>query len=503
MTDFYRSLKPTLNKLSRLNVWDSLFVIRQYCNNEFENIGLDKVHKESIENFNVYPIHVYIADFLISASLKYSQICKSEYSLRKVKERYKICTEIYKVYEKANKILKIHPAIGLKAHILSQRKMQHYQLYYERMYKYYYLFSSENLKEHVQNTLGFNVKDCFLLAVCLYLEFSKSFSLTRTNLIDSFEKAKNPWTQEEFHKLFEILSLNIKDVRYNKNFDCSNDDLMLFYNNAQHVMRPLLCDGDNIYCPIPIYILNSCIEGLQFHADLKNNTVLNNELAHNLENYIGEQLSYFSDEKIFKYKKEISYTKERKTSDWLIYDDENIIFLDCKLKKLTIDASKSLSIDNSIVDEIIDSHNLKNRKKIESLKEGLSPLMKDILSFGVDVGKILCCYYDWRNNMVKELPYNKDLRVFAVILTLEETYCNVFEIKECIDKIALAYLYEKRGHKLEDVITTKFISSSTFDMVIPKIKEKGLYKTFFEIELNIEKYGFNDWLKKGFNELVK
>lgn len=503
MTDFYRSLKPTLNKLSRLNVWDSLFVIRQYYNNEFDNYGLDKVHKESIENFNVYPIHVYIADFLISASLKYSQICESEYSLRKVKERYKICTEIYKVYEKANKILKIHPAIGLKAHILSQRKMQHYQLYYERMYKYYYLFSSENLKEHVQNTLGFNVKDYFLLAVCLYLEFSKSFSLTRTNLIDSFEKAKNPWTQEEFHKLFEILSLNIKDVRYNKNFDCSNDALMLFYNNAQHVMRPLLCDGDNIYCPIPIYILNSCIEGLQFHADLKNNTVLNNELAHNLENYIGEQLSYFSDEKIFKYKKEISYTKERKTSDWLIYDDENIIFLDCKLKKLTIDASKSLSIDNSIVDEIIDSHKLKNRKKIESLKEGLSPLMKDILSFGVDVGKILCCYYDWRNNMVKELPYNKDLRIFAVILTLEETYCNVFEIKECIDKIALAYLYEKRGHKLENVITTKFISSSTFDMVIPKIKEKGLYKTFFESELNIEKYGFNDWLKEGFDELVK
>lgn len=53
MTDFYRYLKPTLNKLSRLNVWDSLFVIRQYCNNEFENNGLDKVHKESIENFNV------------------------------------------------------------------------------------------------------------------------------------------------------------------------------------------------------------------------------------------------------------------------------------------------------------------------------------------------------------------------------------------------------------------------------------------------------------------
>lgn len=105
--------------------------------------------------------------------------------------------------------------------------------------------------------------------------------------------------------------------------------------------------------------------------------------------------------------------------------------------------------------------------------------------------------------MIKELPYNKDLRVFAVILTLEETYCDFFEIKECIDKIALAYLYEKRDHKLEDEITTKFISSSTFDMIIPKIKERGLYKTFFKIESNIEKYGSNDWIKKGFNKLVK
>ena len=86
---------------------------------------------------------------------------------------------------------------------------------------------------------------------------------------------------------------------------------------------------------------------------------------------------------------------------------------------------------------------------------------------------------------------------------MKDTKYSFFSIKECIDKIALAYLSEKRGHKLADVITTKFISSSTFDMVIPKIKEKGLYKTFFEIELNIEKYGFNDWLKEGFNELVK
>lgn len=122
MTDFYKCLKPTFNRLSQLNVWDSLFVIRQYWNKEFGNYGLEKVHKEFIEKFDACPIHVYIADFLISASLKYSQICKSKYSLQQYKERNKICTEIYKVYEKANEVLNLHPTIWLKAQILSHTK---------------------------------------------------------------------------------------------------------------------------------------------------------------------------------------------------------------------------------------------------------------------------------------------------------------------------------------------------------------------------------------------
>lgn len=31
MSDYYRLVKPALNKLSELTVWDSLFVIRQYA----------------------------------------------------------------------------------------------------------------------------------------------------------------------------------------------------------------------------------------------------------------------------------------------------------------------------------------------------------------------------------------------------------------------------------------------------------------------------------------
>ena len=164
----------------------------------------------------------------------------------------------------------------------------------------------------MQNTLGISIRNYFLLTVCFYFEFSKSFSLKRSDFIEKFEKTKNPWHKEEFHKLCKILSLDIKDIRYNKYFNCSDDALLLFYNNGTHVMRPLLCDDNDIYCPIPIYILNSCIEGLQFHVDLKNNTILNKELAHNLEDYIGEQLSYYSDKKTLLTKRRYNILKKGK-----------------------------------------------------------------------------------------------------------------------------------------------------------------------------------------------
>ena len=65
MSDFYSFIKPALNKLSELNVWDSLFVIRQYLTDAVRNYNLDIPHFERIENHQVCSIPLYIIDFMI------------------------------------------------------------------------------------------------------------------------------------------------------------------------------------------------------------------------------------------------------------------------------------------------------------------------------------------------------------------------------------------------------------------------------------------------------
>ena len=99
--DFYRQLKPVLNKLSQLNVWDSLYVIRQYLNDSFKNYDLEKPHFVNIEDRKNCPIPAYLVDFMILATLKYSSMLKSDKSLRQLKVRRGIMPFVHDAYEKA------------------------------------------------------------------------------------------------------------------------------------------------------------------------------------------------------------------------------------------------------------------------------------------------------------------------------------------------------------------------------------------------------------------
>ena len=99
--DFYRQLKPVLNKLSQLNVWDSLYVIRQYLNESFKNYELDRPHLSTIENYSECPIPAYLIDFMISASLRYSSTLRSDKSLKQFKIRRGIIPPVHDAYEQA------------------------------------------------------------------------------------------------------------------------------------------------------------------------------------------------------------------------------------------------------------------------------------------------------------------------------------------------------------------------------------------------------------------
>ena len=181
------------------------------------------------------------------------------------------------------------------------------------------------------------------------------------------------------------------------------------------------------------------------------------------------------------------------------------MFLDCKLKKLTISSILEIELSRDDLKEALGSGKLKKRETIEELKkQQTSPLVKDILELGVDLGKVLCCYCDWKDGKIDKIPhYSEDMTFCAVLLTLEETFCGALEIKECIDDIAYRYVYERKGVNLER-LKTYIISSSTFDNDIPEIAQQGLYAyiTNDKFEDHGHRSEQNTYLKEGFDKFL-
>lgn len=508
MSDFYRELKPYLNKLSEFNVWDSLFVIRQYFHNTFTNYEIEKPNFSEIEAPFRCQIPVYFADFLITASLKYSTTCRASKSLRQYKHRIKLLEKVNEVYNKANKEQHDDIFIWLKSHMFSQFKMQHFELFYERLYKYLYLYSGENISKHLQEVIGVPIDRYIKIVALLYFVFSQKFNYEHESFTKYMVGDGTRFSDKEFNLVLSQLITTIQEIKASIKVDFSNR-LFLLHNDAIHVRKPIIRDGNTIYCPIPTYILNSGIDGLQYILNLKSpeNKPLNDEVAKRFEEYIGKQLKYYANINIpYHYIKEFEYNKKQnKTSDWMVYDDACVVFVDCKLKKLTIDGISATTLDKDLFMKNLSSCSFKNRRSIETLKDSqASALAKDLVELGIDQGKILCCYVDWKNGKIPNLPnYSEEYHFKAIVLTLEETLC-ILELKELIDEVAYRYVEMKKGVSLRNM-STSIISSATFDKSIPIISKQGIYRHVFEdnFEYKDDNNEINDFLRDRFDSFLK
>lgn len=507
MNDNYLELKPYINKLSKFNLWDSLFIIRQYLTKTFYNYDIEKPTFTGVENANRCIIPVYFVDFLISLSIKYSSTVRSEKSLRQIKYRYPLMKKLDEVYNRSNKEHYNDILVWLKTYMLSQYKMQNFSFFADRLYKYYFLFSGPSLSKMIMDKLGITIDQYIKIVALYYFQFSRNYKYNIEELQRSIADEVR-FSRSEADIVLNLLCIDIKSLKKTIKIDFSNK-LFLYQNNAEHVKHPIILDYPNAYCATPVYILNKGIDGLQYTIDLKDraNQHANDELAKRFEDYVGNQLDFYCSQGRYKYIKELVYDKKQNnTSDWIIYDERTIIFLDCKLKKLTIDSILETKMNRDTFEQILESPAFKKRDSIKDLIRSLeSPLMKDIVEIGIDMGKVLCCYCDWKNNKIGNLPsYNENLEFNAVVLTLEETFCGSSILKAFVDRIAYRYVEEKRGVHLENV-RTNIISSATFDKSIPLIAKQGLHKHI--IEDNFEYHGndklHNEYLSQCFDELFK
>lgn len=503
MNNYFIALKPILNKLTKLNVFDSLDVIRKYV-----IVSIYKRYKElpqGIENPRYFGIEVFFADFLIKNSIIYSSIVRERESLTQAKTRKKIIAPIQTLVDEINSNrMEKHPTIWVSSYFFNQLNMQPEGNEKVMFYRYFSMYDDPEVLPKIENKLGVPLLNYFRMTFLLYVGYHNRFTYTRNQLFQHLPQ--NVKDRDALCYILSQITKSLKELRglCKDGTRYDEDRIIGYYADSPHIKFPLIENESNLYCVVPAYILYAAFDHL-YQILNKESQDTRTAFATNFEKYIGRIFeSYFSvNEKRINYRSEISYDNGKKTSDWIIWDETNICFIDCKIKRITISGQNAISIDNEIIDTILREKPFKSSDKyIDNLPEGLT---KDIALFGKGLGKIFVCYDNYKNNKIEEIPYMPDKEFHAMILTLEQNINNADEIKKTIIKIAQCYRNEKS--KNEDTILDSeviFLSSRYFERQIPLIAKKGLSEY-----MNIIKQGdlyccgeANEFLDNQFKKVI-
>lgn len=486
--DHFSEIKPVLNKLSKLNIYDSLDVVSRYMRDSLK--GSTKRTIEEVNSPKINAIEVYFADFLIINILKYSTESKSELSLRDVNTRYKICRPVSILCDKVNSLLnEKDPLVALVAYMNNQANIHRTSNPLVECYRYYHIYSSPLICDFFQKKFGFTVKQYFQLSFYIYACFDKCIHRPEPYLFKV--EFKDHCYKLALRVLLDNISLELSDLKTRCRQYCNYESERIFHygNDAPHIKFPLIRCYQGYCCVMPTYILSALFEGIYYQLDIPNaSQEIIAEFGHNFETYIGKILEHELNGTNIRFRSEITYSsgkdRNQKSSDWIIWDDKGICFLDCKAKRISIEGKRSTSINEDLIEKIIEIQPFSQKKKrevIDTLPQGLE---KDLINFGIDLGKVFTCYDEYSEQKIDSFPYNSELAVYACILTLEDGYTYTPEYKKWIIRIAQSY----RTYKTKKFIPiydkqVKLISARMFENDADKLPKFGVCEFFNSVPI--------------------
>lgn len=213
MTDFYRELKPFLNKLSYYNVFESLDVIRRYTMANNENKS--RKHIQGIERSDVNYLMPEYRDFLIAVSLAYStDLPNNRYTLKRWQDRAYIVQVLGDLSSNINKgFIDNEVFLWLKAFAFNQMKQFQYNPI-EQLYRYYMIFSYPEVVENVENKIGISYKEFIFSAFWLYSKFLDNFQCHEKQITKLGEKyIFTPFSENNLKKTLSFLSIDYKSIK--------------------------------------------------------------------------------------------------------------------------------------------------------------------------------------------------------------------------------------------------------------------------------------------------
>jgi len=447
MNDFFNEFKPIRNIFRKLNFWDVLS-------------DLNKIQKKAKKE-----IVPEVIEFIFLNSIVYSTEYKNLQTKNSQTEWTKLLSRASELENKVTSFWFSQKTWGtIHKMYLNQLKASHSN-YLIHLYRYYFIFSNEELAKHIESKINMPYKHFFVCAMWLHSVFDKKIHAVEKAYFFQKNNNQTVFNSDNISKTLSILSSDLHDLKKKLKDEIKYDQDIFITHNYAHIRKPIFESNQKLYCLFPEHLLNQFTAGIYYIAEIyKEEHKLNNSFGSSFEKYVGLILEKNNPEKQIEIRKEILFNKgQNKTSDWIIIDEDAIVFIECKTKRLQIASKRFEDIVESDISNITDA--------VEQTYKVYSSLL---------------------NGEISELKYQAKNFFIPIILTLEEWFAGIPDFKEEVtrrvkDKLKIG----KFDETLVDRFNFHIVSIASFETEIQIMTKTG-FKNYFEVPISekIDKENF-------------
>ncbi len=288
----------------------------------------------------------------------------------------------------------------------------------------------------------------------------------------------NLFTDENIERSINILSMTYENIKAKLKSEIKVDEDAFIFHTMQHNITPIIEYNDHLICLYKNAIIRQMTAGIYYVADIPNSG-LNNEFGHGFERYIGIILQKLNYEAKYKIQPEVKYLKgTHKSTDWIIEDDETIVFLECKTRRQPVGQKRYSTAEN-----------------------------QDLFIYAAgEITKIYKCYYDYKNNRIKELEYTPNKVFIPLIVFLEDGW--YMDVSHKINEQVKANLEElSLDSSIVDSNPFTIYSCADLEQQMQIMFEVG-FKKFFdhsfseEVSTTSKSYSYQDFFSDDFTKML-
>lgn len=401
--EFFNVYKVFRNHLRPLDLTESLYVVWAYILNLEENkkfpvsinvdpqfLSADKIQKSRI--ISLWDLEIIAGELILHSD-------QNPYPTKTLKNwNYLIGT--------SNKLKDIEGFIA-QTYVNKSNVMRELQRIAHRQFpsqadvptcrnlsRYYRIFSDDQLNKIIERTIGLSTKELYFVGLLIWGFFRDKFLL-----FQPFKSEVDELPEEKINLLLNFLSTDIPSLKTEiRQSQQLNEKFFYSFNplKKKPIIKTTYKGNSSLICPVPNLIYNQFTGGIYY--SIFRDKDFSQVFGDSFELYVGEVIRKAITRDDFKIYEAEKYGAKsfKESTDWIIDQSNAAIFIECKTKRMTVDAKSELL------------SNEKRGEQISIISDAIIQLYKNINLYKAD---------EYPN-----YPFAEGKKIYPLVLTFEEWF---------------------------------------------------------------------------------